>query len=85
MEARRQGASSVATAPVAMSFVEGEPKQGRLQPKVMGAPVERWACDLAGPFPTSTKGYVYILTCVCIFSKFIVLVLLRDKYATTVA
>ena len=85
MEARRQGASSVATAPVAMSFVEGEPKQGRLQPKVMGAPVERWACDLAGPFPTSTKGYVYILTCVCVFSKFIVLVPLKDKNATTVA
>ena len=61
------------------------PKQGRLQPMVMGAPVERWACGLAGPFPTSTKGYVYILTAVCVFSKYIVLVPLRDKNATTVA
>ena len=51
----------------------------------MGAPVERWACDLAGPFPTSTKGHIYILTAVCVFSKYIVLIPLRDKFATTVA
>ena len=61
------------------------PKQGNLKPKVMGAPAERWACDLAGPFPTSTKGHMYILTCVDVFSKFIVLVALRDKHAITVA
>ena len=49
------------------------------------APVECWACDLAGPFPTSTKGYVYILITVCVFSKYIILVPIRDKFATTVA
>ena len=61
------------------------PKQGRLHPMTMGAPSERWACDLSGPFPVSTKGHVYILTCVDVFTKFIVLVPLRDKHATTVA
>ena len=62
-----------------------EPKQGHLRPMVMGAPVEHWACDLAGPFPTSSKGHTYILTAVCEFTKFIVLVPLRDKFAISVA
>ena len=61
------------------------PKKGKLQPMTMGAPVERWACDLAGPFPTSSKGHSYILTAVCVFTKYIVLIPLRDKLATTVA
>ena len=52
---------------------------------VMGAPVERWACDLAGPFLASTKGYVYILMAVCVFSKYIVRIPLQDKTAATVA
>jgi len=60
-------------------------KQGNLVPWLTGAPVERWACDLAGPFPKSTKGHVYILTAICVFSKYIVLVPLRDKKAITVA
>ena len=51
----------------------------------MAAPVECWACDLAGPFPVSTKGYVYILTTLCIFFKYIVLVPLREKYAIRMA
>jgi len=54
-------------------------------PMVLGAPVERWACDLARPFPRLSKGHVYILTCVCVFTKYIVLVPLRDKTAVSVA
>jgi len=61
------------------------PRQGDLVPLLTGAPVERWACDLAGPFPKSTKGHVYILTAICVFSKYIILVPLRDKKAITVA
>ena len=61
------------------------PKQGRLQLMTMGAPVERWACDLAGPFLTSSKRHTYILTAVCVFTKYIVLVPLQDKLATSVA
>jgi len=55
------------------------PRQGNLVPLLTGAPVERWACDLAGPFPKSTKGHVYILTAICVFSKYIVLVPLWTK------
>jgi len=61
------------------------PRQGNLVPLLTGAPAERWACDLAGPFQKSTKGHVYILTAICVFSKYIVLVPLRDKKAITVA
>jgi len=52
---------------------------------LIGAQVYRWACDLAGPFPKSTLGHVYILTAKSVFSKYIVLVPLRDKNAITVA
>src|SRR6266568_4700368 len=61
------------------------PRQGKLVPMVLGAPVERWSIDLAGKFPQSSAGYVYIMTAICAFSKFIVLVPLRDKTAMTVA
>jgi len=61
------------------------PRQGNLVPLLTGAPIERWACDLAGPFPKSTKGHVYILTAICVFTKYIVLFPLRDKKARTVA
>jgi len=54
-------------------------------PLLTGSPVERWACDLAGPFPRSTKGHVYILTAICTFTKFIILVPLKDKTAVSVA
>ena len=56
-----------------------------MQPMTMGTPVERWACDLAGPFPTSSKGHSYILTAVGVFTKYIVLIPLGDKLATTIA
>ena len=62
-----------------------QPKQGLLMPMRTGRPVERWSVDLAGQFPKSARGFVYILTAVCTFSKFIVLVPLRDKTALTVA
>jgi len=54
-------------------------------PLLTGSPVERWACDLAGPFPKSTKGHAYILTAICAFTKYIILVPLRDKTAIFVA
>jgi len=61
------------------------PKQGKHMPMVLGAPVERWSIDLARKFPQSSTGYLYIMTAICAFSKFIVLVPLRDKTAMTVA
>src|SRR6266516_1206016 len=61
------------------------PKQGKLHPLVVGFPLELWGVDLAGQFRTTTTGYEYILTALDLFSKFIVLVPLRDKTALTVA
>jgi len=61
------------------------PRQGKLVPLLTGAAFERWACDLAGFFPKSTKGHVYILPAICVFSKYIILVPLCDKKAITVA
>jgi transposase InsO family protein len=63
----------------------GQPKQGKLNPMVMGAPFERWSIDLAGAFPKSSSGHLYIFTAICAFSKYIVLVPIRDKTAITVA
>ena len=76
---------SSATAFIVMSSIEGKLHRGKVISSRWSCPVERWACDLASPFPTSTKGYVYILTAVCVSSKYIVLVPLRDKFATTIA
>ena len=38
-----------------------------------------------GPFPKSLQGFVYILTAICVFTKYMVLVPLRDKTAASVA
>jgi len=62
-----------------------QPKQRKLIPLLTGSPVERWACNLAGPFPKSALGHVYILTAICVFTKYIILVPLGDKAAITVA
>src|SRR6266496_2274890 len=61
------------------------PKQGQLIPMILGALLERWACDLAGPFPKSASGHTHILTAICVFSKYMILVPLRDKTAISVA
>jgi len=41
--------------------------------------------DLAGPFPTSKRGYKYLLTAICGFTKYLVCVPIRDKVSITVA
>jgi hypothetical protein len=61
------------------------PRQGRLHPARVGSPTEVWGADLSGPFPKSTRGHVYILSVVCLFTKYLILVPLRDKSAITVA
>ena len=53
-------------------------------PMVRGAPLERCACDLAGPFTRSTSGHTYILTAICVYSKFTILVPLKFKTALSV-
>jgi len=67
------------------AFHRGKPpKQATLTPTYSGAPGEKIAVDLQGPFPAS-NGSKYILTAICLFSKYAVCVPLRNKEATTVA
>lgn len=52
---------------------------------LLGSPTERWVCDLTGPHPRARSGHIYILTAVCAFSKFAVMVPLKYKCAIMVA
>ena len=60
------------------------PKQGLLNPMVVGGPGERWCIDLTGPHCLS-DGYKYLFTAICPFSKYAVAVPIRNKEASTVA
>ena len=60
------------------------PKQGQLQPMVIGSPGERWVIDLSGPFCMS-NGQKYIFSAIDPFSKFAVAVPIANKEASTVA
>jgi len=71
--------------PKCEAFHRGKPpKQAQLNPTHSGAPGEKLAIDLQGPFPAS-NGFRYILTVICCFSKFSITVPLRNKEAQTVA
>ena len=66
-------------------FHRGQPpRQAHLRPMIVGAPGERFAIDLCGPFPSS-NGYKYLFTAICVFSKFGICVPIRNKEASTVA
>lgn len=59
------------------------PKQARLKPVLCGAPWEILSIDVTGPHTKSSKGYVYILTMMNYFTKFVEIVALRNQEATT--
>jgi hypothetical protein len=61
------------------------PRQALLQPLLQGAPRERWSVDLSGPFRKDKHGFVYMLSCIDCFTRYAVVVPLRNKEATTVA
>jgi len=61
------------------------PKTAPLQPTVVGAPLERMSLDLCGPFPRSSRGNVYIVTCCDVFTKWTEAIAVPNKEATTVA
>ena len=50
---------------------------------VVGEPCDRFSIDLTGPH-VSSNGYTYLLTCIDVFSKFLVAVPLRNKTAESV-
>ena len=60
------------------------PKQTNLHTTHSGCPREKLAVDLCGPFPAS-NGCKYILSVICLFSKFAICVPLWNKEAHTVA
>ena len=61
------------------------PKQGSLQPMVVGMPWEVLSIDITGPHPKSNKGSVYILTAMDSFSKFAFAFPIRNQEAVTIA
>ena len=60
-------------------------KQGTLQNAPGLAVMQKFHCDLTGPHPRSKNGFVYLLTGICCFTKYLITVPIRDKTALTVA
>ena len=48
-------------------------------------PFEKVAFDIAGPFPRSKNGYKYVLSAICLASRFHEAIALKDVRAETVA
>ncbi|GBN23118.1 hypothetical protein AVEN_232596-1 [Araneus ventricosus] len=64
---------------------EKDLKQGRLQRYNVGAPFERMALDILGPFPVTIKGNGYVLVLMDYFTKWPVAIPIPDQEASTVA
>lgn len=60
-------------------------KRHHLKSHVMGAPFERIATDIAGPFPVTDKGNKYILVVADYFSKLTEVYAIQDIQAETIA
>ena len=66
----------------------GKIRQGRrayMKTHLSGVKFERIAVDIAGPFPKSLNGFVYILVIADYFTKFTEKFPIRDIEAKTVA
>ncbi|GBO33123.1 Retrovirus-related Pol polyprotein from transposon 297 [Araneus ventricosus] len=59
--------------------------KGRLQRYNVGAPFERMALDILGPFPVTTKGNRYVLVLMDYFTKWPEAIPISDQEASTVA
>ncbi|GBM80712.1 Retrovirus-related Pol polyprotein from transposon 412 [Araneus ventricosus] len=59
--------------------------KGRLQRYNVGAPFERMALDILGPFPVTTKGNRYVLVLMDYFTKWPETIPIPDQEASTVA
>jgi len=60
-------------------------KQGQMRRAQACDVMQKVHVDLVGPFPTSQRGYKYLLTAICGFSKYLICVPIRDKVSRTVA
>ena len=52
---------------------------------ILTEPFEKLATDIVGPFPRSSQGYKYLLTTICLASKYPDVVPLKDMSAVSVA
>ncbi|GBM89784.1 hypothetical protein AVEN_196290-1 [Araneus ventricosus] len=59
--------------------------KGRLQRYKVGAPFERMAFDILGPFPIKTKDNRYVLVLMDYFTKWPEAIPIEDQEASTVA
>ncbi|GBN01692.1 Retrovirus-related Pol polyprotein from transposon 412 [Araneus ventricosus] len=59
--------------------------KGRLQRYTVGAPFERMALDILGPFPVTAKGNRYILVLMDYFTKWTETIPIPDQEASIVA
>ena len=59
--------------------------QGAMKNGIGLAPFQKFHIDLTGPHRRSSGGHVYLLTGICCFTKYLIVVPLRDKSALTVA
>ena len=59
--------------------------RGKMMQYLVGAPFERIAIDVAGPFPTSSSGNRYVLVAMDYFSKWPEIYPIPNQEATTVA
>ena len=59
--------------------------QGPMKNGVGLASFQKFHIDLTGPHRRSSEGHVYLLTGICCFTKYLIVVPLRDKSALTVA
>ena len=59
--------------------------RSELKQEIVGAPMERMAMDLQGPFPESQRGNRYILVIQDYFSKWVEIFAIPDKNGKTIA
>ena len=52
---------------------------------ILTEPFEKMATDIVGPFPRSFRGFKYVLTSICLASKYLDVIPLRDMFAASVA
>ena len=60
-------------------------RQGELQQATAGEPFTKIHVDLTGPHVRSENGFVYILTAIDYFTKYLICVPIQDKTALSVA